>query len=247
MTVSCALRGAPRKRKIGILRYNTVPMYPEDRVLVAYVPHPSDFAIAREQGWYRIPQRHAPKGLHAEYIAFYFGRRFGEEKWAIHYYATRTGHELLHRRDLLPDEPDHPRAEDLYYKVQLGAIQKRAQPIISLRWRRITFIHTTWDRFEDATEINDLYIEGGPYVDRLYAVLKEEGIQAERDYRVQESGPAYTVALSVPCAGGRVDVGYGDLPQDEATLLKMADTLRAEIARCGGPAGGPAGEETAAP
>ena len=44
-------------------------MYPEDRVLVAYVPSPEDFDIVRREGWYRIPQRFAPKGLHAEYLA----------------------------------------------------------------------------------------------------------------------------------------------------------------------------------
>jgi hypothetical protein len=209
-------------------------MYPEDRVLVAYVPSPEDFEIVRREGWYRIPQRFAPKGLHAEYLAFYFGGKFGEEKWAIHYYARRTGHELVRRRDLLPDQPDHPRADDIYYKVQLGPLQKLAQPIVSLRWRRVTFIHTTWDRFQDATEINDLFIEGGPYVDRLYATLKERGIRAERDYRVNEESPDYVVALSVPTRDGRVDVAYGDLPDDESAVLSLADALAREIARQGG-------------
>ena len=65
----------------------------------------------------------------------------------------------------------YKRQDDIYYKVQLGPLQRLAQPIVSLRWRRLTFVHTTWDRFQDATEINDLFIEGGPYVDRLYACL----------------------------------------------------------------------------
>ncbi|WP_374685744.1 hypothetical protein [Promineifilum sp.] len=219
-------------------------MYPEDRVLIAYVPRPSDFDIIRREGWYRIPQRFAPKGLHAEIIAFYFSSKFGEEKWAIHYYARTTGHELARRRDLLPDEPDHPRADDIYYKVQLGPLQKLAQPIVSLRWRRVTFIHTTWDRFQDATEINDLFIEGGPYVDRLYATLKERGIHAERDYRVAEEGPEYVVALSVPTRDGRVNVPYGDLPDDEGALMALADAVAREIARQGGVAlPGDRGEE----
>ena len=211
-------------------------MYPEDRVLVAYVPRPSDFEIVRREGWYRIPQRSAPKGLHAEVLAFYFGSAFGEDKYAIHYSARTPGHELARRRDLLPDEPDHPRADDVYYKVQLGPLQKLAQPIVSLRWRRLTFVHTTWDRFRDATEINDLFIEGGPYVDRLYATLKERGVRAERDYRVAEESPEYVVALSVPTRDGRVDVPYGDLPQSEAAVASLADALVQEIARQGGPA-----------
>jgi hypothetical protein len=209
-------------------------MYPEDRVLVAYVPRPSDFDLVRREGWYRIPQRSAPKGLHAEVIAFYFGAAFGDEKYAIHYYARNAGHELARRRDLLPDEAGHPRANDIYYKVQLGPLQRLAQPIVSLRWRRLTFVHTTWDRFQDATEINDLFIEGGPYVDRLYATLKERGVSADRDYRVNETEPEYVVALSVPTRDGRVNVAYGDLPDSEAAVASLADALVQTIARQGG-------------
>ena len=148
-------------------------MYPEDRVLVAYVPHPADFRLIQEEGWYRIPAARAPKGLHAEVYAFYFGRRFGVAKWSITSYAPRLGHELVRRIDLLPDEPDHPRAQAPYYKIQLGPLEERPQPIVSLRWRRITFIHTTWDRFAAAREIGDLLVDGDDYVHRQAAVLRE--------------------------------------------------------------------------
>ena len=149
-------------------------MYPEDRVLVTYLPKRADFDLLLRDGWYRIPQKHAPKGLFAEYYAFYFGRDFGEDKWTIQYYAPQLGRELLTRRDLLPAEPDHTRADEYYLKVQLGPLKQLPRPIVSLRWRRITFIHTTWDRFLDASEINDLFIEGGGYVDRQQSMLKEE-------------------------------------------------------------------------
>lgn len=148
-------------------------MYPEDRVLVAYVPTPSDFTHI-QQGWYRIPQQHAPKGLYAEYYAFYFGQRFGAQKWAIHYMARRTGHELVTRLQLFPNQPHHPRAHDFYYKVQLADLQPLPRPIVSLRWRRVTFIHTTWDRLQDAVELNDLLLNGDGYVDRQFAALREE-------------------------------------------------------------------------
>jgi hypothetical protein len=133
--------------------------------------------------------QYAPKGLYAEYIAFYFGSKFGNQKWAIHYYARNLGHELTTRRSLIPGQPDHKRADDLYYKVQLGPLILRPNPIVSMRWRRVTFIHTTWDRFQDAAEINDLLVEGDPYVDRIYATLKERDEQAEREYHVKEPKP----------------------------------------------------------
>lgn len=211
-------------------------MYPEDRVLVAYLPQPADFEIVQTAGWYRIPQKHAPKGLHAEYFAFYFGRRFGPEKWAIHYYAPQLGNELTTRLALFPQQPDHPRAHEMYYKVQLGPLQKLSQPIISLRWRRVTFLHTTWDRFRDATEINDLFVDGDPYVDRLYATLKERGIPAERDYTVHESSEAYVLPLVVLCRNGRIDLTHAELAQNQAMPEQFAQEIANRVAAAGGPA-----------
>jgi hypothetical protein len=194
-------------------------MYPEDRVLVAILGSPRDFALARDHGWYRIPQKRAPKGVHAEYLAFYFNRSFGDQKWAIHYYGKKLGHELVHRRDLIPDEPDHPRAGELYYKIQLDALKRLDRPIVSLRWRRISFIHTTWDRFTDAAEINDLFVEGDSYVDRLYYALREAGIFPERQYQVKEGSTAYKVDLAIPCKTGIVSVVLGDRSGPTSALL----------------------------
>ncbi|MGH2536435.1 MAG: hypothetical protein ACRDHL_03485 [Candidatus Promineifilaceae bacterium] len=209
-------------------------MYPEDRVLVAYVPAPADFELIRKEGWYRIPQRYAPKGLHAEYFAFYFGRRFGPQKWSVHFYARQLGNELLRRVDLLPEEPDHPRANQLYYKVALGPLQELVEPIVSLRLRRITFLHTTWDRFQSAKEINDLFLEGGEYVDRLYATLKERGLRPERHYEVKEGRSVYQVPLSVPCRRGRVDISLEQLPQSDAELVNMAAEIERLVEDRGG-------------
>ena len=208
--------------------------YPEDRVLVAYMPRPSDFELAQREGWYRIPQKHAPKGLHAEYIAFYFGQRFGHLKWAIHFYAPSKGHELTTRGLLFPEEPGHPRAAEFYYKVQLGPIQKLERPIVSLRWRRVTFVHTTWDRFQDATELNDLFIDGGEYVDRLYATLKERGLHPERNYTVREARATYEVPLAVLCDDGQVEVTEGEVPQSDAELLNLAEEITRAVVTKGG-------------
>jgi hypothetical protein len=174
-------------------------MHADDRVLVAVMNRPKDLEVARDQGWYRVPEKHASRGVFFEYVAFYFTAAFGEQGWAVHYYARRLGHELVTRRELLPDEPDHPRAGAQYFKLQLGPLQKREPPIVSQRWRRVTFIYTTWDRFETAQEINDLYAEGGEFVDRLYHALREAECSPERCYPVREAGVEYVVDLAVPC------------------------------------------------
>ncbi|MCP5094536.1 MAG: hypothetical protein GY943_03160 [Chloroflexi bacterium] len=210
-------------------------MYPEDRVLVAYVPKPSDFAIIQNNGWYRIPQKSAPKGLFAEYFAFYFGQRFGKQKWAIHYFAEQLGNELISRCSLFPDQADHPRADDLYYKVQLGSLHQLKQPIVSLRWRRITFLHTTWDRFQDATEINDLFVEGGEYVDRLYATLKDRGIQTQRAYRIQDGDERYADApLVVFCKNGRIPILSRQIPKNEGEFDTLVNQIEADVEKNGG-------------
>jgi hypothetical protein len=206
-------------------------VYPEDRVLIAYLPEPADFARVREEGWYRVPQKYAPKGLYAEYYAFYFGRKFGDQKYAIHYYARQTGFELARRVDLLPDQPDHPRAEALYYKVALGPLQTLAQPIVSLRWRRVSFMHTTWDRFVDAREINDLLLNGGEYVDRLYATLKERGITAKRNYQVKDARGAYKVPLAVLSGNDLLEFYEGDAPASDAGRERLADKIARGLAR----------------
>ncbi len=195
-------------------------MYPEDRVLVGVMPEPRDLQIARCQYWYRMPARHAPKGIHADYLAFYFTSRFGPElRWAVHYYARRTGHELMRRIDLLPDQPDHPRAQDWYFKLQLGPLRQKDPPIVSLRWRRITFIETTWARFVAAREINDLFMGRVPAVERVYQQLKARGVQCECSAVVRERGVSYSIDLLVPCRNGAVMICAADPRPADALLL----------------------------
>ena len=209
-------------------------MYPEDRVLIAYLPDPEDFELLQRNGWYRIPKQHAPKGIYAEYFAFYFGRKFGDQKWAIHYYARQRGHELVRRIDLFPNQVDHPRAADYYYKIALGPLQKMDTPIVSLHWRRITFIHTTWDRFQDAREINDLLIEGGEYVDRIYAALKERGIWVERNYRTREEPFAYSTPLSIKCRNGIVDITRSEIDESFQDPKNLIEDIVQRVEQQGG-------------
>ncbi len=203
-------------------------MYPEDRVLVGVMPDPRDLAIAHGQHWYRVPAGRAVRGIYAEYVAFYFTGKFPpDQRWGVYYYARRTGHELVRRIDLFPDEPDHPRSREHYYKIQLAALQEKSPPIISARWRRITFIYTTWDRFVAAREINDLYSSDSQFVDRIYHALKREGILPERQVIINEAGNSYMVDLLIPCKKGKVMVASGDQRPGGALTLPEGDDRQA--------------------
>ncbi len=208
--------------------------YAADRVLVGVMRSRDDFRLARDAGWYRIPQQSAPPSTtDAAVLAFYFTAAFGKEKWAIHWYAEVRGYELVRRRDLLPHQPDHPRADAPYYKLQLGPLIRREPPIPSRRWRRITFIETTWDRFAAAEEINDLFASGR---DGLYVTLKESGFFPERDYLLREGETTYRVDLAIPCREGIVAVVADDRPAPDGVLRTEDPTVIAEaVRRLGGP------------
>jgi len=157
-------------------------MHPDDRVLVAIMNDQRDWALVQDEGWYRLPVKHAPPSApDFGWLAFYFTKTFGENRWAIHYYAPIQGHELVTRRDLIPSETDHPRAGAWYYALQLGPLEPKLPPVVANRWRRVTFIVTSGDRFINAHEINDLFEEESP-AGQLFVRLKELGITVEREW-----------------------------------------------------------------
>jgi hypothetical protein len=131
-----------------------------DLVLVCLVPSPRDLEIARLLGWYRIPFRTAPKVVAVDYLAFYQPASFGEHAGQIEYMASVRGHELTTRAELLRDEPDHPHAMEEYYKIQLGGLEKLANPILADKWKRLTFLYSTGEHLLNGRTLNDLVVEG---------------------------------------------------------------------------------------
>jgi len=132
---------------------------PNDLILVAALKAPRDLEIARVLGWYRIPLRTAPKVIAVDYLAFYQTAAFGEEKWRIQYVAPVRGHELTIRGELLHEQVNDPRAQEEYFKIQLGPLEKLPQPILAPSWRRITFFYTTGEYMLHAETVNQLVVE----------------------------------------------------------------------------------------
>jgi hypothetical protein len=185
----------------------------DDLVLVALINNPRDLEIVRAERWYRIPAKHAPAHVtQARYVAFYLTKPFGEYKWTIREYAPVRGHELVRRRDLFPDQATHPRADEAYYQLQLGALIELARPIVSRSGRRILFIWTTGEKFSRAVEINDLLGKNDAY-DALWGALKASGIGAERQMMVRDARARYRVDFWIPCARGNIAVILGDAPR----------------------------------
>ncbi|MBC8162102.1 MAG: hypothetical protein H7Z42_12890 [Roseiflexaceae bacterium] len=142
---------------------------PEDTpALVAILPRVSDSIILHDQGWYRVPLARAPRGAAAEVLAFYLTRAFAEQRYSIRWAAEVRQVRLVARRELLPSEPDHPRAAERYLCFELGALETLPTPILSRKLRRITFIPTTLGRLLLASDVAELWQARSPAADDVW-------------------------------------------------------------------------------
>ena len=178
-------------------------------VLVAIMNNLLDFAIARDQRWYRIPVRSVERWLRERWpprwLAFYQTKVFGDEAYAVNYYARVLDICQVSRWQLFPDEPHDEKGKRRYYQLLLSPLQRLPKPILSLRRRRIVFIPTTWHKFMNAVEINDLYDES-PLEDRLGAELKRLHIEAQRQYFIKTKNQWYALDFAIFCEQGKMDV-----------------------------------------
>jgi hypothetical protein len=155
---------------------------PSDLILVCVLPGPRDLEIARLLGWYRIPFRTAPKVVAVDALAFYQPGAFGESGGRIEFLAPVRGYELTTRAELLRDEPEHPRAREEYFKIQLGLLERLARPIVADKWRRLTFLYTTGEYLLKAKTLNDLVVQSDER-QLLWQSLRERAVN-EQTYKV---------------------------------------------------------------
>ncbi|NJR48869.1 MAG: hypothetical protein HC780_04180 [Leptolyngbyaceae cyanobacterium CSU_1_3] len=126
--------------------------------LVVIMNNERDMEIAREQHWYRIPvesvEKYLKKRCNPEWLAFYQTKVFGDEGYAIRYYAKVKKVEIVDRVHLFPEDSI---SKKRYYKIEISALERLSQPIISQHFRRIVFIQTTLEKLKNATEVKELY------------------------------------------------------------------------------------------
>jgi hypothetical protein len=143
-------------------------LFAEDRVLVGVVGRKRDVTLLRERSLYRIPVNAMPDGVQTDVLGFFLPSHLMHGKGGIYYYAVLRGVELQRRRDILPEEPNHPRANERYWLCQCSTVRPTNPPILNPTHHAFAFIRTTWDRFADALTISDLYVKGAYYVSRMY-------------------------------------------------------------------------------
>lgn len=217
-------------------------MHPEDRVLIGVINRKRDFNYLLQENWYRIPEQRMHLGVHAEYIGFFLsGSPFKEMSGGIHHYGQLKGVELRSRRDLIPSEADHPRADHTYYRLSIGQLTLRKTPILNPTKRAIAFVYTTWDRFIAAKVISDLYSDADHFVDRIHAVLRRRGVTSQQLWEAEKRIYATAPGLRIPCKDGVLNISNnkdtGDYYLDE-TLPddRIFREIMQKVKDLGGPA-----------
>lgn len=208
--------------------------------LVAVVNNITDLQRAASQGWYRIPQRKAPRRIGADYLAFYQTGAFQaqEEAQTVTYYAPTKRYQLLTRGELVPDEPDHPRAEEYYFRIEIGPLQRLERPIPAGKFRRVTFIHTTFDHLLTAESVSGLFYKEDPF-ERLWQSLREHKLRPLPN-RVVGDTP---IDITLRARGGYLGIYCTDeVGTKEYRPLTLADrweflafstlTIEQELNRC---------------
>lgn len=190
-------------------------------VLVVVLNNSADFERAAQHGWYRIPQRKAPRRIGADFLAFYQTGAFRNQPEAqtISYVAATRRYRLMLRRDLLPDEPDHPRANDYYYRIDIGPLERLERPVPAATFRRLTFIHTTMAQLLAAGDVKELFQVDDPF-ERLWSALREHNLRPLKNRIVGE----YPVDITLRARGGYLGINC----DDESTAQESRPTLLTE-------------------
>lgn len=173
--------------------------------LVALLKARADFAILRDEGWYRIPVNRAPKRWPPRWLGFYQPKAFGAEAYRVQWYGEVAAIDEVMRQTLFPHEPSNPKSQQPYFRIRLRQLEQRAEPVLSHRPRRLLFIPTTWEKFEHAEELNDLF-DDSPLEDALWAGLKQLQLSAERQWLLETGRHHYALDFAVFCHKGFVNI-----------------------------------------
>ncbi|MEI7847470.1 MAG: DUF559 domain-containing protein [Chloroflexota bacterium] len=175
----------------------------EKNVLVAILPKIEALDRLQNEGWYHIPVETAPKDMPPKILAFYQGKVFGKQQaYQIRYFGEVSHCDVLPRKVLFPNDEQKPeKAEKLYYRLEIAALEERIKSIPSYRPRRLVFIPTTLEKFERAEQINDLF-NSSPLEDKLWSELKDSDLLAERQWRLSIKKKIYFLDFALFCKDG---------------------------------------------
>ncbi len=216
--------------------------------LVAVVRSDRDLHLLLSQGIYRIPARTLGHGLTERSLAetrtlalYQTGAITAGLPGAIELWGDIESRTVQPRRAIVPDEPNHPAADEPYHVIKLGSVGRLQQPIISRRPRRVIFLRTTRRLLLAASDFNELVI-GSDAEEKLWRTLCERERQVERSCLLQMNGVVMEVEfalvhngrwLGIRCRTAGESVAWsGDVPEAWRILFFSPARLSNAFAEC---------------
>lgn len=192
------------------------------QVLVAVLKSRNDARILLEEKWYRIPVSFVPKKRFT-HVAFYQPQTgFGKSGKCIRYYARVAKREVKTRIELLPREPEHPRAGEDYVKISFRNIERLAKPIRNVIPRRVSFGFTDLQTLRSAGDILALY--GVPPTEQvLEHRLNKLGIKTCSQHTLSAGGTRYRLDVAVFCKNGQVAIECDNRKAHSSAVQKQKD------------------------
>ena len=202
-------------------------------MLLAIFKYKDSLTRLQEGSWYHIPVATAPKSFQsARWLCFYQGKIFAPEAYRVQYYGEIKDYQVVPYRELFPNRIDSVKSDWQYYKIHLKELKQRPEPILSYRPRLLSFVPTTWEKFDNATQINDLFNDS-PLEDLLWRELKNLDIKAERQWLLPVKKQKYYLDFAVFCNKGFIDIeADGDtwhIQKDRAALDNVRNNAMASM------------------
>ena len=173
--------------------------------LIAVLKAPRDLEIAARDRWYRIPLGKAPK-REFTHIAFYQPACFKPDGKRIVYCARVAGSTTGRRVDMLPGEPGHPAANQLYLKYSLGPLIKLHQAVLNNTGSRVCFGYATLRRLARAGNVLGLF-NVFPIENMMCAALRNSGVSFHREHVIRRGGKIkYRLDFALFCRKGKLDI-----------------------------------------
>lgn len=193
--------------------------------MVGVLKDKRDLNILLTRNWYRIPVAYMPVRKFS-WLAFYQpAALFGRQGKCIQYYGRVLKRQTIKRNDLLPQEANHPRADDYYFQVRLGKIRKLARPIRNIIPRRVSFGFTSLDSLLKSKNILELY--GVPPTEEIVErALKQASIKAISQHYISENKKRYRVDFALFCKNGKIAIECDNKKAHSSRLQRKKDKIK---------------------
>jgi len=176
----------------------------EPVALIGILKDRRDLDILLHRRWYRIPLAHAPRRRFS-HLAFYQPASFGKQGKRIRYIAPVLGKMTARRRDLLPDQPGHPHANDRYLVFRTGKPFRLPAPVRNISLRRVTFAYTALRHLFESHDVLEVF--GVPPIERMMATaFASAGVPALPEFTVSGPDARYRLDFAIFCSRGPLAV-----------------------------------------